>query len=248
MSVNALGGGPANPHNSSGPTSNSPTYPRPNGIHDLAGSQQSSAPYPPESRREERRHDPQMHQNLGPAIEEMQLMQRKGSEDSQRTPKGLLSVSPDITRKTGRVSPLPQAVQGAQGQLHGPGREPGIKSEFGRMFSGIGSGVGSGLASPAPPQATEQEQSRPMSQQIIRPDQGIINLDATSQENDKTGRSALKGSKAGRKTKDDENRPDSESGDGRGGSINGRGTKRSRHAHHHHHHPPGHRSVISYLS
>ncbi len=45
--------------------------------------------------------------------------------------------------KRGRVSPLPQAVQGAQGRSNGPASDPGIKNEFARMFSGIGSGVGS---------------------------------------------------------------------------------------------------------
>ncbi|KAI1371735.1 Rxt3-domain-containing protein [Hypoxylon crocopeplum] len=58
----------------------------------------------------------------------------------------------EINRTKGRVSPLPQAVQGAQPQLQGPAGEPGIKSEFGRMFSGIGSGVrGIGVSSPVPP-------------------------------------------------------------------------------------------------
>lgn len=54
----------------------------------------------------------------------------------------------DMNRK-GRMSPLPQAVQGAQSQQPGPATEPGIKSEFGRMFAGIGSGVG-----PSSPVAT----------------------------------------------------------------------------------------------
>ncbi|KAI1343625.1 Rxt3-domain-containing protein [Xylariaceae sp. FL0016] len=63
--------------------------------------------------------------------------------------RGLLGVQ-EINRK-GRVSPLPQAVQGAQPLLQGPAGEPGIKSEFGRMFSGIGSGVrGIGVSSPVP--------------------------------------------------------------------------------------------------
>ncbi|KAK0642931.1 histone deacetylation protein Rxt3-domain-containing protein [Cercophora newfieldiana] len=57
----------------------------------------------------------------------------------------------EINRK-GRISPLPQAVQGAQPQLAGPAGEPGIKSEFGRMFSGIGTGVGN-MSSPVPPGA-----------------------------------------------------------------------------------------------
>ena len=49
----------------------------------------------------------------------------------------------DHIRRYDRGSPLPQAVQGAQSQPVGSGRDPGIKSEFGRMFSGLGSGVGS---------------------------------------------------------------------------------------------------------
>ncbi|KAL1850372.1 hypothetical protein Daus18300_012967 [Diaporthe australafricana] len=54
----------------------------------------------------------------------------------------------EMNRK-GRISPLPQAVQGAQPQIQGPPGEAGIKSEFGRMFSGIGSGVsGLGVSSP----------------------------------------------------------------------------------------------------
>lgn len=55
--------------------------------------------------------------------------------------RNLLAVH-DINRNKGRVSPMPQAVQGAQPQQLGPAGEPGIKSEFGRMFAGIGSGVG----------------------------------------------------------------------------------------------------------
>lgn len=51
--------------------------------------------------------------------------------------------------RKGRISPLPQAVQGAQPQQPGHAAEPGIKSEFGRMFSGIGSGIGGlGVSSP----------------------------------------------------------------------------------------------------
>jgi hypothetical protein len=50
-----------------------------------------------------------------------------------------LGIQQEINRK-GRNSPFPQAVQGAQGP---PTGEPGIKSEFGKMFFGIGSGVGS---------------------------------------------------------------------------------------------------------
>lgn len=61
-------------------------------------------------------------------------------------PRHLLAVQEN---RKGRISPLPQAVQGVQPQQPGPAAEPSIKSEFGRMFSGIGSGVGGlGVSSP----------------------------------------------------------------------------------------------------
>lgn len=62
----------------------------------------------------------------------------EGHQLQQRTYLGVQSE----TNRGGRRSPLPQAVQGAQGQMSGPGSEPGIKNEFGKMFGGIGSGVG----------------------------------------------------------------------------------------------------------
>ena len=54
--------------------------------------------------------------------------------------RNILNVAADL-RRAGRISPLPQAVQGAQAQYNGPGGESAIKSELGRVFSGIGSGV-----------------------------------------------------------------------------------------------------------
>ncbi|KAK5119281.1 hypothetical protein LTR85_007637 [Meristemomyces frigidus] len=73
--------------------------------------------------------------------EQQQQQQRKESDGSGH--RSLLGISPDMSRK-GRNSPLPQAVQGAQPRHVGPGgNNPGIKMEFGRMFSGLGSGVGS---------------------------------------------------------------------------------------------------------
>ena len=85
---------------------------------------------------------------LGPSMYEPS---RNRSIEEISTPHGhqrnLLGIQ-EINRK-GRISPLPQAVQGAQPQLAGPAGEPGIKSEFGRMFSGIGTGVGT-ISSPVP--------------------------------------------------------------------------------------------------
>ena len=54
----------------------------------------------------------------------------------------------EINRK-GRLSPLPQAVQGAQPQAHGPSGESVIKNEFGRIFPGLGAAVSGAITSPA---------------------------------------------------------------------------------------------------
>lgn len=67
---------------------------------------------------------------------------RRETDDGPAAHRSLLTVSPDVSKKNGRSSPLPQAVQGAQPRQIGPGRDSSIKNEFGRMFSGLGSGVG----------------------------------------------------------------------------------------------------------
>lgn len=67
---------------------------------------------------------------------------RQSIEDSRAQHRSFLGLVNEQARFE-RGSPLPQAVQGAQSQPAGSGRDPGIKSEFGRMFSGLGSGVGS---------------------------------------------------------------------------------------------------------
>lgn len=67
---------------------------------------------------------------------------KMGEESISQHPRHSLSLLIE-NGKRGRVSPLPQAVQGAQGRNSGPASDPGIKNEFGRMFSGIGGGVGS---------------------------------------------------------------------------------------------------------
>lgn len=70
---------------------------------------------------------------------------RKGSDELSQH-RALLGLAAE-SKKGGRYSPLPQAVQGAQAQSIGP--EIGIKSEHGRIFSGLGGGVGAASASPA---------------------------------------------------------------------------------------------------
>ncbi|KAI9706397.1 MAG: hypothetical protein M1836_003402 [Candelina mexicana] len=174
--------------------------------------------------------------------------QQKGSEDLSQ-PRNLLSVGSDNNRKGGRISPLPQAVQGAQAQMSGPGGEPGIKSEFGRMFSGIGSGVGSATSIAGPINSGTQT---PFSQSPSNRDvERNIPSGAGGETGDsKVSRASSKGRKRGRKVKNDDNKVESESGDGRGtpSLVSARGARKSKHshshhhhhqhAHHHHHHPP----------
>lgn len=153
---------------------------------------------------------------------------RQRQEDPGAPHQRNIAAVQDMNRK-GRMSPLPQAVQGAQSQQPGPATEPGIKSEFGRMFAGIGSGVG-----PSSPVAS-----------AAHPYTG-----AGSKELDDKGR---------RRKKDEEARDDDSSGrvtplDGRGAKrpkahhhhqyvpvqeyrIPNANYQRSHHHHHHHHTP-----------
>lgn len=118
--------------------------------------------------------------------------------------------------RKGRMSPLPQAVQGAQPQQPGPAGEPGIKSEFGRMFAGIGSGVGN-IGAPSP------VTSAPMGQQG-----GSF---GKREEEDQAAEGAKSAKPKRKKLKEEADRPDDD-GSGRG-TPSGRGGKRAK-GHHHH--------------
>ena len=129
--------------------------------------------------------------------------------------------------RKGRISPLPQAVQGAQPQIPGPPGEAGIKSEFGRMFSGIGSGVsGLGVSSPVASGA-----------QLPFTNNGLgrrDDPDHTSQDmviDAKGGRDSSSRTKR-RKPKDDEAKGDEDS-TGRSTPV-GRAKRQKTHSHHHH--------------
>ena len=130
----------------------------------------------------------------------------------------------EINRR-GRISPLPQAVQGAQPQMSGPAGEPGIKSEFGRMFSGIGSGVGA-ISSPVP--AGAQLPYAP-SGLARREDSEAALQDSGADAQAKNRRDPVRGKR--RKLKDEDGRDDED--------VSGRlspsaRVKRSKpHAHHH---------------
>ncbi|KAI1608023.1 histone deacetylation protein Rxt3-domain-containing protein [Exophiala viscosa] len=140
---------------------------------------------------------------------------RKGSDElsQHRAILGLATES-----KRGRYSPLPQAVQGAQAQT--PVLDTGIKTEQGRVFSGIGSGLGTTSANPTP---TPQ----PPSASPFKQNEGGARL---SEENlMKMSRSASGMSKRNRKTFDDEARAESDVGDTKK-TATGRG-KRSKYQH-----------------
>ncbi|KAF5018145.1 hypothetical protein F66182_9886 [Fusarium sp. NRRL 66182] len=148
---------------------------------------------------------------------------RHRNSDDAAAPNGqrnLLAIQ-EMNRK-GRISPLPQAVQGAQLQQPGPAGEPGIKSEFGRMFAGIGNGV-MGVSSPIASAAmpfTNASLAKREDPETVTPESG-----------QEAGGKGAKGRR--RKLKDDEGKGDDDSS-GRGTPANR--TKRPKtHQHHHHH-------------
>ena len=140
--------------------------------------------------------------------------------------------------KRGRISPLPQAVQGAQGRLNGPASDPGIKNEFARMFMGIGTGVsrtgrlGSGTSSPFPSSPTKNLDSGRRT-----PFAGKGELLELSRS-----RMGSRAAKRGRKSKEEESKPEEENGEDQDAStaLSLRGPKRSRNGHHYHLHSQNH--------
>lgn len=156
-------------------------------------------------------------------------------EDQSRHHRTSLALLIDNNRR-GRISPLPQAVQGAQGRISGPASDPGIKNEFSKMFMGIGAGVsrggrlGSGTSSPFPPSPTknlEQERRSPFARrgdlaELTKP------------------RSISRGSRKGRKTKEEEVNLEPETAEVGVSTGVTRGMKRSRHTHLHHPHQHSH--------
>ena len=138
---------------------------------------------------------------------------RKGSDESSQH-RALLGIAAEAKR--GRYSPLPQAVQGAQAQSVGP--ETGIKTESGRVFSGIGSGIiNANVSSTTGPPG--------LSASPFKRDDGAARL---SEENlMKVSRSTpgVNMGKRARRLKDEEGFANSDAGDGRNTSIMIRGKK-----------------------
>ena len=158
---------------------------------------------------------------------------RRSLEDAQQMQqqKSFLGVQ-EINRK-GRLSPLPQAVQGAQSQPNGPVGEPSIKNEFGRMFSGIGSGA-SILGAPSPVNSGPPNLPFTNAGQVRREESEAAQNSPVENGAPKMSRTASMGSRR-RKLKDEEGRPDDEGSTGRR-TPSGRAKRPKGHHHHHHTH------------
>lgn len=200
-------------------------------------------------------HTPYMRQRNGfmdrpITFEEHQRMERdqQRKESDGSTHRSLLGISPELNRK-GRNSPLPQAVQGAQPRHVGPGGDnPGIKMEFGRMFSGLGSGVGSNTptagqsvkGSPTPSRLSPMRQTD---------DSDLVRATVAGIEGDRYTMKAKGGRKNDRRSGDEEKLEFDETAtpDPQRGSKRAKSNHLTHHHHHHmhphHHHHPSHESA-----
>ncbi len=167
--------------------------------------------------------------NLGALSTDGVDHQSRTGEEMNQLQKSSLSLFMENQKRGGRVSPLPQAVQGAQGKLSTPASDPGIKSEFARMFIGIGSGVGS--AGPM-----RSETSTPFQRSPIRnhePERRTPFGGRTDLNDVNKPRTGSRSSRRSKKLKEDEHKLDAENRNGRAstGMTISRGVKRSRTSH-----------------
>lgn len=146
-----------------------------------------------------------------------------GRSMSDQHNKSFLAFGPDANRRTGRASPLPQAVQGAQAQPLSVGKDPHVKSEFGRMFSGLG-----GLGSSTPSRGSPMPQGV---QESILPGIDTNEHLRLQRVNSQNGRKP-------KRVKDEE--VYDEENDGRSTPFGLRANKRNKNTHHHHHHAHTH--------
>ena len=153
-------------------------------------------------------------------------------DDGIQNHRSMLALINDNGKRTGRISPLPQAVQGAQGQKRGPSSDPSIKNEFSRMFAGIGSGVGStglnsGASTPLPP---SPKQSSEIDQRLQFAGRSDLTDIGRSYDGSRLGN-------RGRRIKEDESKSletlEDQTMTGSGGM---RGIRKGRNSQPHHHH------------
>lgn len=154
---------------------------------------------------------------------------RKGSDELLQH-RNLLGVGVE-SKRGGRASPLPQAVQGAQAQIVGPAAEPSIKNELGRVFSGIGSGLGGVNAT-----ASGNGSSTPMAASPFKRDSiaGRSTVSETATDDAKIVRPASATGKRQRKLCDDDSQLEGENAADLRSGVAARG-RRGRHVHYHHH-------------
>ncbi|KAK8165576.1 histone deacetylation protein Rxt3-domain-containing protein [Phyllosticta citrichinensis] len=174
-------------------------------------------------------HPVQGHNGYAPRSSSYEHHSKPQGEEMQKS-RSFLGVSPE-GRRTGRASPLPQAVQGAQAQPVVPGGDPSIKNEFGRMFSGLGSGL---ISAPSAHGSATPSRNSPF------PSNRAESLaHGESGEGDPLRRTGSRGGRKNRRIKDEDGRVESDSNDGRTTpGMAQRNTKRTKYNHpgHHHHH------------
>lgn len=176
-------------------------------------------------------------------MEVLQREQQQRKESDGSLHRSLLGrISPELNRK-GRNSPLPQAVQGAQPRHVGPGGDnPGIKMEFGRMFSGLGSGVGS--TTPNAGQSVNGATTPSRLSPARHLEEGDLVRTAVSNiEDGKTSTRAKGAKRNGRRSRDEEKfdvedraTPDVLRGSKRTKTTHAAHHHHHLHSHHHHHH------------
>ncbi|ORY58551.1 histone deacetylation protein Rxt3-domain-containing protein [Pseudomassariella vexata] len=185
---------------------------------------------------------PSLAYNGGPGTTPFEGGRHRPAEDGHVAPSlarqqsgGLLAVG-EINRK-GRISPLPQPVQGPQAQVPGPPAGPEIKREFGRIYSGIGSGT-IRVSSPVPTGGHPFTNAGLARRDDIEPPPPEVTVEPAAKPTRKRNR----------KAKDEDAKGDDDS-TGRLTPV-GRGTKRPKThgkqhraekgtcSHHHHHHAP----------
>lgn len=170
------------------------------------------------------------------AAEEQQQQPRGGGVEASLQHKNVLHVNTEGKRE-GRVSPLPQAVQGAQAPLLGPPGEGGIKNELGRVFSGIGSGVGASAAGPVggSGSSTPMPSASPFKSVSARSEP----IDGDLGGAGKPARTGSGAAKRNRKNKAEDGKAESEASSAHRDGASTQGTPAGRgggrHVHHHHH-------------
>ncbi|OGM45437.1 hypothetical protein ABOM_006333 [Aspergillus bombycis] len=173
-----------------------------------------------------------------PYLSKLQTEQRLFSSTPSAGPSSLArSASSDDQRRKGSDELLQHRTLLGVGLDAKRAGEAGIKSELGRVFSGIGSGVGGVTAT------TGSGPSTPMVASPFKRDSVTAKSANSEPTTDETriGRPTSANGKRPRKSRDDDGRAETEAGTDARLAASARGSRRGRHVHHHHHHHHHHR-------